>query len=250
VLENYKSNHFFVAVMKYIWLVLLALMLAVPAVAQEPYVQDGRIVATIVVGEDAPATDVILGAQVASYLQRFATEVRFGLAVTTREIPFSHNAPLILIGTPEDNPFVADQLDIFSNTDLSGPLVVEQGNRLVLTGRNDAEVEQAADAFVSGRRSLGTLPRQQLPIISPPESLPEVVSEPSAPVFVEPTQPRLPECEQARFCRGADVMVINTECQEVVHSTCPGLCRDGECVVSASKPSFWKRFVGALAFWR
>lgn len=240
--------------MKYYAFILVLLMLPLAA-AQAPFVQDGRIVATIVVGESAPATDVILGAEVASYLQRFATEVTFGLAVTSADISLSHNAPLILIGTPENNPLVADQLGVFSNNALSGPVIELSGDRLVLSGPTDAHVRAATQWFIQGRTSTPDQPVRTQPVTSPPRTpAPEPVVEPepqAPPAFVgELPQEAAPECEPVRYCRGADIIVSNAECDEVVLTTCSGLCRDGECVFIESRPTAWQRFVSALAFWR
>ncbi len=238
--------------MKYLWIVLTLLILPL-AIAQAPFVEDGRIVATIVVGEQAPATDVLLGAEVAAYLQRFATEVTYGLAVTSADITLAYNAPLILIGTPENNPLVQDLLGVSRNTDLSGPLVEIRGDRLVLSGPTDADVRVATQSFVAGRTSLGSsAPVPTIPSAPPQVTPPEVAPEPQAPpVFVgETPEEVLPECEPTRYCRGADIMVTNAECEQVVLTTCSGLCRDGECVFVEQRPTAWQRFVSTIAFWR
>lgn len=238
-------------------IVLCALILALPvAAAVEPFIEDGRIVATIVVGERAPATDVILGSEIATYLQRFATQASLGLAETTRDITLRHSSPLILIGTPDDNPLVQELLGAQRP---AGPVLELREDRLIVSGGSAADVRVAAEAFIDGQT---TLQGPSQPVREVPELIteePEVVEEPEAP---EQEAPRFvaeeteviqePEvvCEQERFCRGADVMVRQADCAEVVLTTCDGLCRDGECVFVEERRSFWQRVVSTFAFWR
>lgn len=256
--QTYKSLFTFATPMKHASLVIAALLILIAAplaIAQVPFVEDGRITATIVVGADAPATDVILGAQVASYLQQYAAQVTTGLAATTDMISYDHPQPLILIGTPENNPFVADYLDS-SSQGFSGPIVRLDGSRLVLSGRDAQEVQSATNAFMQGTMRLGTVNGAGSPVR--PENVPVVVGQQETePIrsqdIILPIQEELrnttQECAPERFCRGADIMTYNADCQEVVLRTCEGLCNDGMCV-EQERPSFFRRILSALAFWR
>ena len=235
------------------WLLVLLIPLAA---AQAPFVQDGRIVATIVVGESAPATDVILGAEVASYLQRSATEVAFGIAATSADISLSHPTPLILIGTPQNNPLVADQLGVLSDSALAGPVIDLRGDRLVLSGRTQDDVRTAVLGFIQGHEPRNTQPAQPDPVAQEVVFDEPVIEQPVAQevVFDEPVQPQTQEpvvaCDPVRYCRGAEIITVNAQCDEVVLRVCDGLCRDGECLLVETRPTAWQRFVSVIAFWR
>lgn len=231
----------------------MTLLLVSGAFAVQPFVQNGEIVATIVVGEEAPSTDVILGSQVGIYLQQFADEVRTGLAVTSDDISSLRSGTFILIGTPDNNPWVEE---VLAGAEPEGPYLDLSGNVMVITGRTNADVSTAARLFTEGRTSYGDLVLEEPVQESQPE--PEVTQEPEPvePVVVsQPAETIQPEttvesntCTPTVYCKQGAVTQRFADCRTEMLEYCPNGCLEGVCKRSGFT-SFFSSLFDALTFW-
>lgn len=235
--------------MRPLTLLIACLLLAAPALASEPFVSDGRVVAKIVVGADAPADDVILGAQIAAYLQTFATEYETGVATTSDGVDVDDGRTYILIGMPQNNPLVAETLE----GEPDGPYLRMLGDVMVVSGGTQSDVSEAAGMFARGRRSAGTL---TVPDARVTEVIDDVAdeepeaeraeSEPDATVVANGSAAAPePTCEPRAYCSGDAVQSVAADCSERAVEFCPHGCDGGVC-----KPSLLSRLWSRLAFWR
>lgn len=124
----------------------------------EPFVQDGKYNAQLIVGDAAPSGDVLAALEIASNLKLFAPDDRI-IAVLASEADISGN--LILIGNGCNNELVMDYLDEEDcNLGLSEGLSfikgVDVGDSVVLiiAGRTTTDTRKAAVALVQNQDDL------------------------------------------------------------------------------------------------
>ena len=237
---------------------LLFLLLVPFVLADEasPFVRGSTLVSVIVVGDDAPPTDVILGVDVVSYLGQFADYAAPGLSKTSSQVDLDDAGVYILIGTPENNPLVAE---VLGGVSPKGPYLSLDGDIMVISGRTDGDVQTAVELFRSGQRDYGSL-EGSLPANGGEEPEEEPETEPTStyrpwekPSTATETgddgsddlvEPADGDCLPELFCSGNVLKQRRSDCTVKSVEYCSDGCEAGKC-----KTSFFSKIIDLLFGW-
>jgi hypothetical protein len=221
-----------------------------------PFVSNGNLVVIVVVGDEAPVTDVMLGAEVAAYLRQYAINSASRIGRLASEVDITDGEVYVLIGLPANNPTVVQALGLQRGEGFDGPFLSLSGKIQVISGATQSDLETAVDLFITGTRNHGAVIRDGNnidvqaeeeavaalePVEQPAEALadaiPEVGSE-------QPPAPTVEECETETFCKDGMLHTRNTDCREQLTKVCAHGCEEGVC-----RKNLFLRFLEWLMFW-
>ncbi len=252
---------------KYLVLLIILMVPFAASLEQDPFVSDGEIKATIVLGDNADVQDIISGTEVSSYLQSFATTFRSGLSVQESDVDFTDGRVYIIIGLKENVDYLSV---LFGDSEPKSAYIGSFDNVWVISGSSQDEVSKATEEFISGTRNLGLLESSADEDNSnedtdnagsadnaadSDESLEETVEDEiiavindsednniSLPGFIDEKE----QCAVSYSCDedGDEIIKVNSNCKETVVEICPYGCSDGKC----TKP-FFSRLIDWLIFW-